>query len=83
MTFRITDRKGDDYYNDSQTFATREAAEAELEAARQWCAEQAKVEPTWEHADLIIAECEKPTPEIASTFGMTGDEYCRSLVAQS
>ncbi len=56
MRYRIVDSKGADYYNDPITYATLGEAEEELAEAQKWAREQAKYEPSWEHAHLCIEE---------------------------
>lgn len=53
-TYYITDERGDDYYNDSTVYATREQADAALVEAQRWAENEAAVEPSWKNARLVV-----------------------------
>ena len=56
MSYRITDAKGDDFYNDTYLYATREEAEKALAEVRAWALEESKREPSWLSADFVVVE---------------------------
>lgn len=58
MMYRIRSTKGDDYYNDPDTYPTKADAEQELTRVRAWAAEQAKIEPSYQNAEFEIVSIE-------------------------
>jgi len=56
MAYRIVDAKGPDFWNDLTPYGTRQAADKALADAQYWAREEAKREPSWASARLVVRE---------------------------